>query len=66
MQGSALQRAQKAGLLPGYNLNFLIYALIYGVAVFLWLGIDATRPVLPEDAGDSTETSAAEASLPAD
>jgi MFS family permease len=40
----------KVALLPGYNLNFVIYAVIYGIAVLLWLGIDATKPVLPEDA----------------
>jgi hypothetical protein len=36
--------------LPGYQLNFIIYAAVYAIAVFLWLGIDATKPVLPEDA----------------
>jgi ACS family glucarate transporter-like MFS transporter len=52
MQGEAL----KAALLPGYQLNFIIYAAVYAVAVFLWLGIDATKPVLPEDADTSVRT----------
>ena len=43
----------KVALLPGYNINFLIYAVIYVMAVLLWLGIDATKPVLPEDAAVS-------------
>jgi len=37
-----------AALMPGYQINFLIFALVYVVAVFLWLRIDATRPVVPE------------------
>jgi MFS family permease len=40
----------KEALLPGYNLNFIIYGALYFVTVFLWLGIDATKPVLKEDA----------------
>ena len=40
----------KAAELPGYQTNFLICACLYGVALLLWLGIDATKPVLPEDA----------------
>jgi ACS family glucarate transporter-like MFS transporter len=41
----------KAGNLPGYNINFVIYGVIYGIAVLLWFGINATRPVVPEAAG---------------
>jgi nitrate/nitrite transporter NarK len=40
----------RAGLKPGYELNFLIYAGVYVLAVVLWWRIDATKPVLPEDA----------------
>lgn len=40
----------RAGLRPGYDLNFLIYAAVYVVAMLLWWRIDATRPVLPDDA----------------
>jgi MFS transporter, ACS family, glucarate transporter len=47
----------KTALLPGYNLNFIIYAVIYGIAVLLWFGIDATRPVLREDAEPAPEPS---------
>ncbi len=46
----ALSESEKAaGLLPGYHLNFLIYAAAYGVAVVLWFFIDATKPVVPEE-----------------
>ena len=37
-----------AGLLPGYHVNFVIFAVVYLVAVLLWLRIDATQPVVPE------------------
>jgi MFS family permease len=63
---NALQEAIKMGQLPGYEINFIIYAVIYGIAIFLWLGIDATKPVLPEDVQATPEESAAEATLPAD
>jgi MFS family permease len=46
----ALDPTEKAaGLLPGYQLNFLLYAGIYVVAVLLWLRVDATSPVVPPD-----------------
>jgi MFS family permease len=41
---------RQAALLPGYTWNFLIFAGMYASAVLLWLWIDATRPVLAEDA----------------
>jgi MFS family permease len=45
----ALSASEKAaGLLPGYQINFLLYALVYVIAVFLWLRVDATKPVVPE------------------
>jgi MFS family permease len=37
-----------AGLLPGYHVNFVIFAGVYLLAVLLWLRIDATKPVVPE------------------
>jgi nitrate/nitrite transporter NarK len=40
----------RAGMRPGYELNFLIYAGVYVLAVLLWWRIDATEPVLPDDA----------------
>jgi MFS family permease len=47
---SALDPDQKlAGLLPGYQANFVSYAAVYVVAALLWLRIDATRPVIPEE-----------------
>jgi MFS family permease len=45
-----LDKAQKAaGNLPGYHINFAIFAAACGVAVMLWFWIDATRPVAPEE-----------------
>jgi MFS family permease len=44
-----LTRSEKAAaLLPGYHLNFYIFAAVYGVAVVLWLLFDSTKPVVPE------------------
>jgi MFS family permease len=44
-----LSPAEKAaGLLPGYDLNFLIYAGVYVAAVGFWLYVDATRPIVPD------------------
>jgi MFS family permease len=40
--------ALRNGNLPGYNLNFVIYAVIYALAVGLWFGVNATRPVVAE------------------
>jgi nitrate/nitrite transporter NarK len=52
----ALDDSQKAaGLLPGYETNFLLFAAVYGVAVVLWFFIDATRPVAPEAVGAPAE-----------
>jgi ACS family glucarate transporter-like MFS transporter len=52
---NSLSPAQKAaGLLPGYHLNFLSFAFVYAVAVFLWLRIDATQPVAVDEAGHAT------------
>jgi nitrate/nitrite transporter NarK len=39
-----------AAQLPGYTWNFLSFAGLYAVAVVLWFFIDATKPVLREDA----------------
>jgi MFS family permease len=41
-----LSREEKAaGLLPGYQINFLIFSGVYALAVLLWLRIDSTEPV---------------------
>jgi nitrate/nitrite transporter NarK len=46
-----MDEAQKAaGLLPGYQINFVSFAAVYAVAVLLWLRVDATTPVVPEEA----------------
>ena len=44
---SAAQTA--AGELPGYHLNFLIFAGVFVVGAICWLLIDSTRPVVPEE-----------------
>lgn len=44
-----LDAAHKAAaMLPGYQVNFAIFAAVYVIAVFLWLGIDATKPAVPD------------------
>jgi ACS family glucarate transporter-like MFS transporter len=48
---TSLDKAEKAaGLLPGYQINFVVFGIIYVIAVFLWLRIDSTKPVVPEAA----------------
>jgi MFS family permease len=48
----ALTAAQQRDLMwPAYELNFMIFAGVYIVAVFLWMGVDATKPVAPEAEG---------------
>lgn len=45
-----LDPAQKVvGILPGYHVNFISFAAVYVVAALLWLRIDATKPVVPEE-----------------
>jgi MFS family permease len=44
-----LDRAGKAAAeLPGYQLNFLLFAAVCFLAVVFWLFTDATEPVVPE------------------
>src|SRR5262249_5335709 len=38
------------GLLTGYHINFVTFGLVYAIAVVLWIGIDATEPVMPDEA----------------
>jgi MFS transporter, ACS family, glucarate transporter len=45
---SAKEKA--AALLPGYHVNFILFAAVYFVAVLLWTRIDATQPVVPDEA----------------
>jgi MFS transporter, ACS family, glucarate transporter len=40
----------REGMRPGYAINFMIYAGVYVLATLFWLRIDATKPVLAEDA----------------
>jgi hypothetical protein len=39
-----------AGLLTGYHINFITFGVVYAIAVLLWLRIDATEPVMPDEA----------------
>lgn len=43
-----LDAEKAAGLLPGYHINFAIYGAVYVVAVFLWMRVDATKPIIPD------------------
>jgi MFS family permease len=38
-----------AGLWPGYQFNFLLFAAAHVIGVICWLRVDATRPVSPEE-----------------
>jgi len=44
---SAVERA--AGELPGYHLNFLIFAGVFVLGAICWLKIDASRPVADQE-----------------
>lgn len=44
-----ISRETRGDLMPGYHWNFYSFAALYGLAVILWLFIDATKPVFPED-----------------
>jgi MFS family permease len=47
-----LDKAAKfAGMRPGYDISFITFAAVCGVAVLLWLRIDPTEPVAPEAVG---------------
>jgi hypothetical protein len=37
-----------AASLRGYDINFMIFAAVYLLAVVCWFLIDSTRPVAPE------------------
>jgi hypothetical protein len=41
---------KRDALMPGYDWSLASFAAVYAFAVGLWLLIDATKPVLPEDA----------------
>jgi MFS family permease len=51
-----LTAAQKAtGLMPGYEINLILFTTVYFIAVLLWLRVDSTRPVVPETKGGFTD-----------
>ncbi|HJT77370.1 MAG TPA: MFS transporter [Gemmataceae bacterium] len=37
-----------AAMMPGYQVNYAVFAAVYFIAMFLWLGIDATKPAVPD------------------
>src|SRR5262249_59359227 len=39
---------RNVGLLPGYEINFVTFGIVYIIAALLWLRIDATEAVVPE------------------
>jgi MFS family permease len=39
--------SQTADIAFGYQVNFVSYAVVYVIAAFLWLRVDATKPVAP-------------------
>jgi MFS transporter, ACS family, glucarate transporter len=46
----SLTSAEKAtGSLPGYRVSFVLFSIVYFIAVLLWMKIDATRPIVPDD-----------------
>jgi MFS family permease len=54
----ALSQADKiAGKHSGYQLSLATFAVAYAVAVFLWLRVDATKPVAVEEQGASPNRS---------
>jgi ACS family glucarate transporter-like MFS transporter len=45
---AAAEQLLRVGNMQGYQVNFLMFAAICAITVFLWLGIDATKPVVDE------------------
>lgn len=39
---------RNAGLLPGYEINFVTFGIVYMIAALLWLRINATEAVVPD------------------
>jgi nitrate/nitrite transporter NarK len=46
-------RSGEAGQTLGWQINLASFALVYVVAVFCWLGFDASRPIVPEKEGSA-------------
>jgi hypothetical protein len=40
---------QTAGLMTGYQINFLIYAAVHVIGVVCWCLVDSTKPVVPDE-----------------
>jgi MFS family permease len=54
-----------AGQLPGFQINFALFGAAYVIAALLWLRIDSTRPVVPENAKAEEVESCEDAPPPA-
>ena len=49
LKDPAVKAAINAAELPGYNLNFFLFAGAYAIAALLWLRINASEPVVLEE-----------------
>lgn len=49
-KSQALNGDRLAGLMSGYEINFISFGIVYLVAVLCWLKIDASKPVVPDQA----------------
>jgi ACS family glucarate transporter-like MFS transporter len=45
---TAAEQLIRMGNMQGYEINFLMFAAVCAIAVFLWFTIDATKPVVAE------------------
>jgi MFS family permease len=59
-RGLTIDQAREAGLLAGYQINLVLYAIAYAIGVIFWLKIDATKPIV----ADETQAESATAEPP--
>jgi MFS transporter, ACS family, glucarate transporter len=51
-----MSEAEKAtGLMPGYQIAFLIFAAVHVISVTCWCMVDSTKPVVPEEESTKSE-----------
>lgn len=53
LDAQATAAAGEAARFAAYYVNFVLFAVAYFVGMLLWLRIDATKPVLPDEDGDT-------------